>query len=202
VGRSVEPLPEETEQAVGTPRIVLWLVATSLLGLLLPLYLISTTIEDNNQQLQTEITQIDQEIETLSQPQPEQTTLQDTLLRLRRQQQELETLSETLITQHINWPAVITVIGNYAPSPINFTSLAQEGDQITINGEASTEVEVMAYARMLEESDLFTRVVVQSLALTMQPTPSPQPEITPLPPDQIVEFVILVELTHAEVGNE
>jgi Tfp pilus assembly protein PilN len=215
---AVDPaVPDEVEESTETghsPRIALWLVVTSLAGLLLPLYLISAAIKADNRSLEADLASIEQQLSDASQPGEEQQTLQDNLLKARQQLDTLTTVQTDLIAHHINWPAVMAVIGNNGPAQMVLTGLSQADNRIVINGQAQAESVVIAYAHMLEESGQFSRVVVQSISIKVLPTPTPPPTPTPDPaetavstpapvaPGQVVEFVILVELQPRGGGNE
>jgi Tfp pilus assembly protein PilN len=205
---------EEPTEAGHSPRIVLWLVVVGLAGLFLPLYLVSAAIKGDNRSLKTDLASIEQQLSDLSQPGEEQQTLQDTLIKSRQQVNTLTAVQSDLNAHHINWPAVMAIIGNNGPVQMVLTGLSQAENRIVISGQAQAESVVMAYAHMLEESGQFSRVIVQSISLKALPTPTPLPTSTPASADttlstpapaepaQIVEFVILVELQPQEGGNE
>jgi Tfp pilus assembly protein PilN len=203
----------ETEEDVTvrhSSRVILWLVVFSVAGLILPLVLISTAIEQNNKTAALDLAQIEEEVNNAKQPEPAEQALRDTLLETKNQRTVLETLRDDLVSQHVNWSAVMAVVGNYGSAKMTLTGLSQSGTQITLSGQAETESTVIAYARMLEETGLFTRVVVQSISLKVLPTSTPTPGVatpTAVPdvapgPDQVVEFVILVELRPQEAAHE
>ncbi|MBI5958736.1 MAG: hypothetical protein HY866_08375 [Chloroflexi bacterium] len=212
----IEGLDEIVE--TGRPsRMVFWLIIMGLAGLFLPLYLLSTAIKEHNQTLKNDLAQIEQQESELSQPGSEQQTLQDELIKARQRLDLLSTVQTDLIAQHINWPAVMAVVGNNGYVQMELLSLSQANELIMLHGQAQAESVVMAYARMLEESDQFSRVIVQSISLKILPTPTPpptteptvtttltSPETTPPPvdPEQVVEFVILVEFNPQGGGNE
>jgi Tfp pilus assembly protein PilN len=207
----LQPDEIEEQEAANEPgrssRVVFWLVVVGLAGLFLPLYLIGAAIKDNTQTLRDQIAQIDQQEADLSQPGSDQQTLQDELLAARQQLETLSAVNAKLLATHIDWPAVMAVIGNNGYVQMDLISLSQADDQIMLRGQAGAESVVMAYSRMLEESGQFSRVIVQSISLKTLPTPTPPPttvpsttptpsgvEPTPQPlPVQVVEFVILVE---------
>jgi Tfp pilus assembly protein PilN len=203
----------ETEEDVTvrhSSQVILWLVVFSVAGLILPLVLISTAIEQNNKTAALDLAQIEEEVNNAKQPEPAEQALRDTLLETKNQRTVLETLRDDLVSQHVNWSAVMAVVGNYGSAKMTLTGLSQSGTQITLSGQAETESTVIAYARMLEETGLFTRVVVQSISLKVLPTSTPTPGVatpTAVPdvapgPDQVVEFVILVELRPQEAAHE
>jgi Tfp pilus assembly protein PilN len=216
MAQTIDPLvDEELEQSEETgqsPRIVIWLVVLSLLGLMVPMFLVRAMIQDQTTKVKADVAKVEQDLTDLSKPSSEQNALQDQLLNARTELDTLDTLQTDLTTNYINWPAIMTAIGNYGSAQMQITSLSQAANQILINGQAENETVVMSYARMLEETSLFSRVVVQSMALKMLPTPTPQPTATPpaetptpgaatvsaptpTNPAPIVEFVILVELS-------
>ncbi len=208
---------EDVIEAGGSSHAVTWLMALGLAVLFLPLYLISGAIKESNQTLTNDLAEIAQQQTDLSQPGSTQQTLQDDLIKAR---QRLETLSAgktNLIASHINWPAVMAVIGNNGYVHMDLLSLSQADNQIVLRGQAQAESIVMTYARMLEESGQFSKVIVQSISLKVLPTPTPPPTTQPVatttlaspasvptvvPQAQVVEFVILVECDSTGGSNE
>jgi Tfp pilus assembly protein PilN len=200
---------EEVVEVQRSSRVILWLVVFSLAGLILPLVLISTAVAQDNRKVALELAQIEQDIESARQPEPEEQTLRDSLLETQQQVTMLKGVREDIVTRHVNWSAVMTAVGNYGSVRMTLTGLSQTEKQITLSGQAETESTIIAYARMLEETGLFSRVVVQSISLSVIPTPTPAP-VTATPtaepdaaprPDQVVQFVILVELNPEEADH-
>lgn len=198
----------EQRQGRKIPRgtLILWLVATSSALLLLPLYFIYTSfrsdvvlLNDNLQIVQASLA----DTETLE---PEDQELADELARVQESVDQIEKVYSTIATRHIDWPAVMAAIGNYSPAQITLTSITQ-ADSITLKGQAIDDTTVVAYSRSLEETGLFSRVVVQSLMTIATPfvpptatavgTPGPTPTstaaitptVTPTPtPDPYDEY--------------
>lgn len=211
---------EEPVQKGHSSRIIIWLLVLSLSGLFVPLFLSAATIKQENVDLQAEMAQIQQTIESQSQPVPAEQQLEQKLIDARDQYRSLEALVTNLQTDHIDWPVLIAVISNYHQAEMLLTSLVQtDGRALVLRGQAPNEGAVMTYANMLEESGQFSRVIVQSISLKTLPTPTPAPTPTamtptttavssdsmsstptPAPEETVVEFVILVGL--AEVSND
>lgn len=173
--------------------IVIGLVGFSLLSLILALFLIATSIRNDIGRSESNLAALQVRLMRLSTPAPEvqelMTTLTNTL-----------TLADTLVAARppvgINWPAVVTVIGSYDPAAITLTALTQSDNRITLTGEAVDDVVVVTYARLLETSDLFANVVLQSLLRPTPTTVAAQTTPTALTqPTASIEFVIIIELS-------
>lgn len=192
--------PQDDEQAAApsrasTSRLVIWLVILSFMLLLLPLYLISTTIQQDIAGLETELTGLQATLAYTPPPVPEEEALREALTSARGRLNLLAPLNDELAASHINWPATIAAIGAYDQREIDLTTLTQTENRIIINGRADQETAVMAYADVLKESELFARVIVQSITMRDLPGPTPTDREAPTPvPARVAEFAILVEL--------
>lgn len=156
---------DRTPSKNGRSRLILWLIATSLAGLLLPLYLIAISIDTANATLASELVAISTELATTPEPAPEQDESQATLTRLRTQLNDLQRVLSTITVQAIDWPLLMATIGNFDQYQITINNLVQNDDRIVLSGIATTEGAVVAYSRTLEDSGLFSRVHVQSITL-------------------------------------
>ncbi len=208
---------EETPPPPPRRRIVLWLVVVGLGIVLIALYVTFTVIDSENQRMTSEISTLQVGLAATAPSNPTEDALESELLILRRQIRAIETLHPTLVQGHLNWPGILSSLGAYDPNQISLTSLNQFENRLTINGQASDEAMVLAYSKSLEESGLFSRVVVQSMRVITPPTPTPTPTATatrasdatnaaafvpaangnatvPLGLAKYVEFILLVEL--------
>ncbi len=209
---SQDPFAPENMAQQSPPRgpsrgaIVLWLVAASWLILLIPLYIVSATVQRDVVRLETNIQTARQALTAVNTPEPEIQELVDEIAQVRSSADEIEQAYASAASGHVNWPAVMAAIGNYNPSQLNLTSITQADSRVTLNGRAIDDSAVIAYSRSLEESDLFSRVVVQSVSLIATPfataatttvessatpltstgtiTPTPSPTPTPDPADE------------------
>jgi hypothetical protein len=206
---SNEP-PQPPRPAVSS-KLILWLVALSLGMMFLPLYLISTTIKENNVPLATQLAVLQATLTVTPPPNPEEKALKATLEGVQNQINALDAIRPTLVAGHTDWAVVITVIANYDSGRMALTGVAQSGNQILVTGQAGEEATVMAYADMLRTSQQFDRVVLQSITSKVLPTATPLPVIattgtptvptlTPAPQvnefhpaGKVVEFTIAID---------
>ena len=202
--RNLDDLDSLTESADGSSprRIVLWLVIASLLVLLLPLFLASNALKDENVRMQQEMESIQATLDSpVSVPAAEQ-TLRDEMLHSREAETVLENLRADLESRHLNWPDTMLTLGNFDPTQIRITGLVQTERRLTITGQAVTENQVMNYSQALRDSGWFQTVLIQSISQTELPTATPLPrernstEPTPIPPTpvQVAEFMLQVDL--------
>ncbi|NDJ86926.1 MAG: PilN domain-containing protein [Chloroflexi bacterium] len=200
---------EEAEGAAGPNRIVLWLVVASLVGLFVPLYLISSTVESDNADLDQELAILQVTLTSSPPIDPEEQELSNSLASVKRQVREVAITHSDLTSNHIDWPTAMALFANYDPERMVVTGLVQMENRITLTGQADQETTVIVYTRMLEESGAFERVIVQSMTLNEPPTPTPSDaslnpaaltadnaSTTPVmfTSQKFVEFVILVEI--------
>ena len=143
--------------------VILWLVAIGVVVLLVPLYFILSAIRGDVSRLQGDIQTAQESLTSVDVPDPEIQDLMNELDQVQGAISEIETAYSAVAAGHTDWPAVMSAIGSYNPAQITLTSLAQSGNQVTLNGRAIDDSTVIAYSRDLEESGLFSRVVVQSI---------------------------------------
>ena len=169
--------------------IILWLVAIGTASLLIPLYLIFATIRSDTSRLESRVTALRQTLEAPAQPDPETEELLNELADTEESLKELDGAVSDLEDQAVDWPAVMEAIGNYNPAQMTLSSV-ETGNSITLRGLAIADTVVVDYSQDLEETGLFSRVVVQSLravatpfatptAGTGEPTPTSTPSVTP-----------------------
>jgi Tfp pilus assembly protein PilN len=192
----LDSLPEQP-QPRKLPRgtIVLWLVAVSGVILLAPLYLASATIRSDITRLEADLQAAHEALTGEETPEPEVQELMNDLAQVQGSVDEIEGAYSGVAAGHANWPAIIAAIGNYNPSQLALTSITQSDSQITLNGRAINDATVIAYSRALEESNLFSRVVVQSVRSVATPFASPtstavEPSATPLTPTATVTSTV------------
>jgi Tfp pilus assembly protein PilN len=160
--------------------IILWLVVIGLAVFSLPLYFVPLIIRGSITRLEADLLAIQETRTSSSTPAPEVQELINTLAQIQNPASEIEEVSPTIVAGRTDWPATMAAISNYNPAQIALTSLTHTGNQITLNGQAIDETAVAAYVRALEGSNLFSRVVVQSIkAIT---TPFATPTSTDLTP--------------------
>ncbi len=187
-------LPEQ-DQTRGSRRrvIILWLVAISGAVLLVPLYFIFSAIRNDVNRLQADIQAVQQSLTIIGTPQPEVQELMNDLGQVQGAISEIEAAYSAVAANHTDWPAVMTAIGDHDPTQLALASLAQSGSQVTLNGRAVDDSAVIAYSRALEESNLFSRVVVQSIQAIATPlatsTALTEPTGTPTPTATITATV-------------
>ncbi|MBZ0301535.1 MAG: hypothetical protein K8J31_17445 [Anaerolineae bacterium] len=198
-----EPVEEQEQESSGSSRLLLWLIAFSLGILFLPLYLISTTIQENTLPLADELATLETQVAATAAPNPTEEALRMELLALNQQVNVLETVRDDLETNHIAWPAVMAVIADYDQGILRVSELMQVDTHVTVKGEANNEGAITSYADHLRESPYVENVAVQSLNLRILPTATPPPPAdsetpTEVPaastPNRVVDFTILIML--------
>jgi hypothetical protein len=97
----------------------------------------------------------------------------DSLARVQEQATQVQALLPTLTGPRTDWPAVMSAVGSYNPNQIVLSSLAVANNQLTISGQAVNDTLVVDYARALEQSGHFSRVVVQSIRVIATPVLAP-----------------------------
>lgn len=198
---------------------IMWLVVFSLGALIIPLYLTSSTLQQDTTALEEELVVVQATLNSNPPIDREEQQLRDNLAVERDKIRALEPMKSTLTARHVNWASVMAVLNNYNQSLMSLISLVQNENLVIITGRADKEATVIAYQQTLEASNQFSRIVVQSMSLAQLPTPTltptPTPTSTPTPdpsatpstsivptstpaplptPETVIEFVILVEV--------
>lgn len=198
---SDDPVEDEMQGSrVGTA--IKWLVVLSISALFLPLFLLSTTIAQDNQSLAAQLATSQTQLTNQPPESAQEQALSATLSQKLEDASAIDTVQTSLTGNHVVWPVVMASLGNYNENYMIILSVSQTGQQIVLSGRAWTEPTVISYVNRLESSGLFTRVSVQSLAVTTAPdaTGTPQPRVSrftlanPDPGVRYVEFVALAEL--------
>jgi Tfp pilus assembly protein PilN len=153
--------------------IILGLVVIGLVAFFLPLYLISTTIRDDITRSEANLLSVQATLTSISAPAPEAQELMNTLAQVQNSASEIEEASSAILANRTDWPAIMAAINNYNPTQLALTSITHADYRITLNGQAIDDTAVVAYARGLEESNLFSRVVVQSIKIVATPFATP-----------------------------
>lgn len=149
--------------------VVLWLIALGLAGFTLTLVLVTTTLQDEIAQTEAELQSIQLTVARLGTPSAEVQALTATLTQTLDLAAELDAARPAL---GVDWPAVMSQVGNYNSTQLVLTDFIQENNRITLNGAAADSGFVTQYRTALEASTLFTRVVIQSIKV-IEPTPVP-----------------------------
>lgn len=192
----------ESSGGMNTRRLVLWMVIASLLVLLLPLFLVSNALKDENARMQQDLESIQATLDAPAQVPPQEQALRDEMLQDREAATVLDNLRTDLESRHVNWPDTMLTIGGYDPSQIRITGIVQADRRLTITGQAVTEGDVMTYSQALRDSGWFQTVLIQSISQTALPTATPlprdrnstEPTLIPPTPVRVAEFMLQVDL--------
>ena len=179
-------LEQEQPRRLSRRTITLWLVALSLVFFFVPLYFILTAVRSDAARLETNITAVQESLANPSTPVPENQELMDELAQVQGLASQIEGAYSSIETSHTDWPAVMAAIGNYDPAQITLDSVTQS-DSVTLKGRAIDDSVVVNYSRSLEETNLFSRVIVQSMRTigtpfatqTITAAGTPGPTLTP-----------------------
>ena len=173
--------------------IILSLVAAGLAVLILPLYLVSASIRGDIARLEADLQPVQEALAEISTPAPEVLELMNTLTQTQKSAGQLEEAYPSIVAGRTDWQAVLAAIGSYDPAQLTLTSLTQADNLITLGGRAIDSSVVVAYADALKESDLFSRVDVQSMSSAATPfvTATSTPEVTLTPTGTITPGVTI-----------
>jgi hypothetical protein len=162
---------EESDSRSGL-RIVVWLLALGIVALFLPLYLVSVAVEESIVPLQAELESLQATITAPPDVRPEEVALTDHLLDLRGQLNAIEDIPSTLIAGHTDWPAIMAAVRSYDANRIRLIGFTHEHVRLTLEGNAVEESAVLGFSNALQQTGLFSRVAIQTISVSPQPTPT------------------------------
>ncbi len=165
------PQPVPQPQALPRRAIALWLVVASLAAVFVPLYLFAANVRGEAARLNSDLQLVQKSLATAPTPVPEAQKLIEALAQVGTPAQEVQEASATMAAGRTNWQAVMAAVGNYDPNQLTLDTLTQPvTTQIVLNGRAVDDAAVTAYVRTLEQSQLFSRVILQSIKVMGTPT--------------------------------
>lgn len=175
---------------------VISLVAFSLLILLLALYLISTSVQNDIARSEANLAALQSQVLALQTPAPAVQALLTTLSNTLTLANKLEAARPATGR---NWPTLVAALGSYDPAVLTLTALRQDGSRLVLTGQAGNDSTVVDYVHRLEGTKLFTSVVLESIVLlTPTPPPTAAANAAPAPANPapaVVDFVITIELS-------
>ena len=134
-----EEAPQAEPPAGRSSSIIIWLIVFSMAVLFLPLYLITTTLQEGIPQLEAELATLEAEIAITATTDPREIEMRGTLSALRADITALSAQNEALWAAHINWPAVIAHIADHDPSQLSITQLTQVERRIALSGHPAQQ---------------------------------------------------------------
>lgn len=152
-----------------------WMLVFSMVMLIVPLYLVNTTLTEQIMQADVNITEM-QALINDPESEPEINQLNAQLLQLRNEYASLNNIHQQLTAQNIDWVRVIYAIGNHDAAYIQLDEVEQLENGIQIRGLARDEASVIVYERQLEAVNLFQSVDIQ----TMEQEKSDEPSLYPI----------------------
>ena len=166
----------------------LWLVVAGLLTFFVTLYLYSVSVRVEIADMEAELKPLQATMTRVKTPEPKILALMSTLAPLESSIKEVNATKPTVAASHFVWPAIMSAIASHDPAQISLLSISQSGSEIILKGRAASDSAMTSYVRSLEASNLFARVVVQSVKTVATPvvlptsTPPAQPTPIPTPP--------------------
>lgn len=166
----------------------LWLVVAGLLTFFVTLYLYGASVRVEIANMEAELRPLQATMTRVKTPEPKALALMSTLAPLESSIKEVNAAKPTIAASHFAWPAIMSTIANHDPAQISLLSISQSGSEIVLKGRAASDSAMTSYVRSLEVSNLFARVVVQSVKTIATPvalptsTPPAQPTPVPSPP--------------------
>lgn len=193
--------PGSSPRTVSRTTIILWLVVVGMMFFFLPLYVVSATVREDTRNLEADLSSMRLLLTTVPTARPEIQRVLTPLAQTQAQINQLKVVHPTLIAPRPDLPIVMTAIGKYNPNDIMLTSLTLENNRITLNGRAAHDEHGIGYVHTLEQSNLFTRVMLQSMQMTapitstLALTPAPKRATEAgSPPSMPMRFIIILEL--------
>ena len=150
-------------------KIALILCLGGVVVLLVALVSFMSNLRSNLAYLDAHIELTEGELLEASQPLPEAVELEQELEGMRALLDAMNGVEASIQAARHDWPALMQAMRNYDSSRLNLSSFSQEEQRITVRGTAADDLAVVTYARSLEASGLFSRVVIQSIKVRNEP---------------------------------
>ncbi len=171
------PQPPQRGLIAGLPRaqVAAWVVLVAVVVAGVGLFLVSTQLGSSAVRLQGEVTAAVATLSGQAVPNVELRQVQAKLTAAAEEGAQLAAIDSAL--DGSDWPRILAAIAAYDPARLRILRLTQEEAVLRLQGLAVDDDTVLAYARQLEASRAFARVVIETLRTTNQPfqplTPTP-----------------------------
>lgn len=157
-----ENAPEKPKNG-NSGRMVVWLVAMSMAMLFVPLYLMSSTLQEDVIALETEYAQLSEALSLTPTPDAAAEDIRSNLLGLQSDIVLLTSTYDELANARLDWFAVMDWLLQYDQEAILLTRLVQEDRGLLVEGMASNENAILRYVNILREAEIFSGVQVLSI---------------------------------------
>lgn len=149
--------------------LALWLAVMGISLLFLPLFLTAQTIREDNLGLAAMLSQAQTAGASVPTLPAGAEHLQATATHVQAQLDQLGPVYRQLVAAYIDWPDILKTVSDYDDTQVTLTGVAQTENRLVITGRASDDTAVVAFAKLLENSDRFSRVIVQSITSLATP---------------------------------
>jgi len=106
--------------------------------------------------------------------------LQEQVDELKKLLDDIDVSGGVIANNAVAWSMVLTEVDSVAPPGVNITDITYSSE-VTIEGSANDNFDVSDFVSALEETGLFSSVVISELTCEPPPTPTPTPTPTPRP---------------------
>ncbi|MBI5033779.1 MAG: PilN domain-containing protein [Chloroflexi bacterium] len=170
VDKLLAPQAAEPEKLSQTTKIML-MAAVSMLVFFLPLFLLTTAVNEDVKGMNTDLGFVRTSLTQVPTPIPAIQKYMTPIAQTQGQINQFNVVYPTLTSPRADWSLVMTAIGKYDPTQISLVAISRTATSVTITGNAINDNVITAYAQSLEQSNVFSRVVVQSFhAVAVTPT--------------------------------
>lgn len=173
-----ENLEDEIEPGSSRRSLVVWLIVIGLAILFIPLYLVFNTLRADVTRMESELTPLQEKLAAEGTPPPELQLLREQVAAANSDVDAIAAVYPTLVASHIDWQPAMKTIANYDRTQMLLVDITQNIRKLTITGKAFDQSQVVAYARTLEESGLFSSVEIQSIVQIDEPIFTATPTIS------------------------
>ncbi|MHB1296732.1 MAG: PilN domain-containing protein [Anaerolineae bacterium] len=163
-------LPQHYRPRVVSPTIVLfWVIAIVLLVLTIPGFIVSQSNERKMTEIDAGMADARSTLAAIRTPAPEVYSLTRTLSDTTAMIDKAAALRPTLVAGQRDWEGIFGAIMAHDAQRVQVSALYQSEDTLTLQGLALTQSDVLAYASSLENSQVFSQVLVQSMREVEKP---------------------------------
>ncbi len=171
----VESSPEKPKKG-NSGRLVVWLVAMSMAMLFVPLYLMSSTLQEDVIALETEYAQLSEALSLTPTPDAAAEDIRSNLLTLQSDTVLLTSTYDELANAGLDWFVVMDTLLQYERDAMLLTRVVQEEIGLLVEGTATNESAILRYVSTLRDAEVFNGVQVLSILREDQGTEQEEQE--------------------------
>lgn len=175
---------------VSMKRILSLLVLTAAIALLFPMYQLLSQAKVETMRLQTELSQVDQEIYQAELAMEKAKQVETTIRDISEDTKTLEQEHRAILAHQGDFTSALRLVTEALPPQTYFTSIEMEKEQLNVRGETDSPFSVISYALALEAQARFSEVQITGIDETLAMAAEETEMATPEKESYVITFTI------------